>query len=650
VIRVPTLYIFDKQNILKGACPEPIALVHSEHEYLLKGSFLVPMENEEEYAIFKVLSSGDRLGFLDIDNHFRLFEIDTLEWLEPESQCIFAATDLAVRELMDIVIRDKRPTAMQAGAALSHLLAGTPWKLGAMVTTSIESFRTYYESAWSALQKLRAKYRVEIAAYYEFDRNRITGRKIDIVSRLGAQRGRVFDLNRDLSRVELQEDTSGIKTALYGRGRGVEIEHAAESGMDPAYGRRLNFEEAVWKKANGNPCDKPLGQEWVGDEGARSLWGRDGEHRFDVVIFEETTDPDVLLQQTWERLQAMKAPLVTVSATVLDMEALWGYSQDAVRLGDDVTLRMDRWGTDVAARVIELERDYIHPEMTKLVVGDTRLSSGTLLSTLKTDLDGMASRSGVWDRAGSFNSSGNLPTDYLQGAIDVLNNQLLSTLSNWSTDPTDGSILFVATDGSSAMRLSGAGWQIADGQIGGVWQWRTAGSGAGIVADVITAGVLQANLVKILGTDRFFWDAANIHIIDPDNPDREIRIGLYDGMNYGIGYTNNGGASWQNAIGFDGIHFSMSSIPAVYKLDIIATRGVMLSPSVPSTQLMARVYCGSEDVTEQTASSRFVWTRISNDATADVIWNINHYGMKNITITTGDVMVQASFRCDLTSI
>jgi hypothetical protein len=94
----------------------------------------------------------------------------------------------------------------------------------------------------------------------------------------------------------------------------------------------------------------------------------------------------------------------------------------------------------------------------------------------------------------------------------------------------------------------------------------------------------------------------------------------------------------------------MSSIPAVYKLDIIATRGVMLSPSVPSTQLMVRVYCGSEDVTEQTASSRFVWTRISNDATADAIWNLNHYGMKNITITTGDVMVQASFRCDLTSV
>ena len=237
---MPTLYFFDKQNMLKGACPEPAALVHSEHEYLLKGCF---QYEDAGLVSYGALTSGDRLGFLDVDNHFRLFEIDTLEWTEPGSLCTFTATDLAVRELMDIIIRDKRPIAMQAGAALSHLLAGTPWKLGAMVTTSIESFRVYYESAWSALQKLRAKYHVEIIAYYEFDRNRIIGRKIDILARLGAQRGRVFDLNRDLSRVELQEDASGIKTALYGRGRGVEIEHETETGVDIAYGRRLNFAE-----------------------------------------------------------------------------------------------------------------------------------------------------------------------------------------------------------------------------------------------------------------------------------------------------------------------------------------------------------------------------------------------------------------------
>ncbi|MDL2319077.1 phage tail protein [Eubacteriales bacterium OttesenSCG-928-A19] len=639
-----TLYFFDKQNKLKGTCPEPSALLHTEHEYLLKGSFL---DGEGAASLYNDLSCGDRLGFTDIDNRFRLFELDVLEWTEPDSTCTFSATDLAVRELMDIVIQDVRPTAKQAGAAFTHFMSGTAWKLGSAVTTGQHSFRIYYESAWSALQKLRSRYSVEFVAYYEFDRNRITGRRVDLLSRLGAQRGRVFDLDRDLSRIELQEETKNIKTALYGRGKGVEIENESGEGTDVAYGRRLNFADIEWKKANGDPCDKPLGQEWIGDDDALAVWGRDGAHRFDVAIFEDITDPDVLMLATWERLQQVKTPIVTISASVLDMEALWGYAHDAVRLGDDAILRLEKWGADIAARVVELERDYIHPEQTKLVIGDSRLSSSSLLSSLKSSIDGMSSRADVWDRAGAFGENGNLPTDYLQGAIDVLNNRLLSTLSNWYTDPTDGSIMFVAADESSAMRLSGAGWQIADGKISEVWQWRTAGTGTGLVADTITAGVLQASLVKILGTDRFFWDASNIHIIDPANPDREIRIGLYDGQQYGIGYTNDGGASWQNAIGFDGVSFSMSSIPAAYKLEIIATRGVMLSHSVPSTQLMARVYCGSEDITEKTPAARFAWVRISNDSAADDIWNRNHRGMKVVTVTTEDVRVQASFRCDL---
>ena len=61
-------------------------------------------------------------------------------------------------------------------------------------------------------------------------------------------------------------------------------------------------------------------------------------------------------------------------------------------------------------------------------------------------------------------------------------------------------------------------------------------------------------MVKILGTERFVWNGDNIYISDPDNPENQIRMGLYDGVNYGIGYTNDGGSTWQNAIGFYGGH------------------------------------------------------------------------------------------------
>ena len=76
----------------------------------------------------------------------------------------------------------------------------------------------------------------------------------------------------------------------------------------------------------------------------------------------------------------------------------------------------------------------------------------------------------------------------------------------------------------------------------------------------ITTGTLNAQLVQILGTTKFYWNSDNIYIIDPADANNQIRIGRFDGTNYGIGYTSNGGSTWQNAIGFDGITLQAGSV------------------------------------------------------------------------------------------
>lgn len=643
-----TIYCFDKDSQLKFTCPEPLSFLHEEHTFGLRGSFLDEVLGGMP-ALYGKLHEGDRLGFLDIDGHFRLFEIDKLEWAQPESTCTFFATDLAVRELADIVIRDLRPTNVQAGMAVTHLLSGTDWSLGNTVTTGQHSFRCYYESAWSGLMKLREAFGVEIIPYFVFTNSKITGRKIDVRARYGEQRGRVFDLTRDLNRVQLTVDTSGIKTALYGRGKGEEIVHDTDQGKDSAYGRRITFKDVVWTRASGDPADKPAGQEWVGDSEALSVLSRDGNHRFDVAIFEDVTEPELLLDLTWRRLQEMKKPSVSVTASVQDMEALWGYAYDAVRLGDDVTLRVPVWQADITARVIQLERDYVHPEQTKLVIGDASKTTSGIVSSLQKNVSGMKDRSDVWDRSEAFDKEGTLPTDHLKGAIDTVNNQLLSTLSNWTTDPTDGSLIFTSTDGLSAMRLSGAGWQIADGKVGGVWNWRTAGDGKGIVADQVTTGTLQANLVKILGTERFFWDASNIHIIDPDDMDRQIRIGMYDGSNYGIAVTQDGGVTWQHAISFDGVHFSGSESPALYKVELLSSNGMFITDGVLYTIISAQVYRGAEDITDQIPASRFRWTRNHGTSPSDIAWGAANQNQKSFQVARNDFTERVTFRCDILS-
>ena len=60
--------------------------------------------------------------------------------------------------------------------------------------------------------------------------------------------------------------------------------------------------------------------------------------------------------------------------------------------------------------------------------------------------------------------------------------------------------MLVSSDGNMAMRLTGAGWQIASSKSGGEWVWRTAATGSGIVADQITSGKIDAGKVTVGGT------------------------------------------------------------------------------------------------------------------------------------------------------
>lgn len=102
----------------------------------------------------------------------------------------------------------------------------------------------------------------------------------------------------------------------------------------------------------------------------------------------------------------------------------------------------------------------------------------------------------LYDRAGSISSGGTLATDRLEGALDAMVNRMNASVSSWYTDD-DGNIIFEAADGSSAMKLSGDGFVIADGKKeNGDWRWRTAGNGKGLVADTITAGYLSADRIQ----------------------------------------------------------------------------------------------------------------------------------------------------------
>ena len=104
---------------------------------------------------------------------------------------------------------------------------------------------------------------------------------------------------------------------------------------------------------------------------------------------------------------------------------------------------------------------------------------------------------------------------------------------------------FVSNDGGQTWRL---GWDTADKVV------KTAVEAVGVNANILGSGTLRTALVKILGTDKFYWDADSIVMVSPTDATKLIKIGQYRTGDYGIAVSTDNGTTWTTIIDFDGLH------------------------------------------------------------------------------------------------
>lgn len=83
-----------------------------------------------------------------------------------------------------------------------------------------------------------------------------------------------------------------------------------------------------------------------------------------------------------------------------------------------------------------------------------------------------------------------------------------------------------------------------------------------------------------------------------------------------------------------------------YRLEIVSSSDI-LSDAIQTTILTARVWHGSQNVTDDMDEALFCWKRVSADPTADEIWNTAHRGVKTVTLTVRDVLYSATYTCEL---
>lgn len=535
------LYFFDHNENLVGTRIDIDTFVVEEGEYSLTGS--VPIDDTQVTP-----QSGMLVAFYDCDRKFVLYEIKQYTPLEPEHKIEFYAEHAAMCELLDEVCLGAAVTNGSAGYAVTKAIEDTRWELELDETIGTASTVLYYKSVWESLLIISKKWNCAFTFRWAFDGFTISNRLISVLPRLGADRGRRFELWKDINNASVTYDDSNVCTLVYGRGKGEQV-GTTEDG-EPTYGRRITFEDIEWSTDDGDPMNKPLGQGYIEDTAATTLYGRCGRPRKKIKVFESITDPEELLMQTYLFLIENNAPVFDANFSVIDLERIYGFEHEAVRVGDGILAIVDEAGIQLQAVVKNISRNYIAPEMTQIHMGNYESKSTDIQSELMEKTRKALEQAAMGADVVVKNES------LLQGFLDTMQTMIMSSGTNFSTDENDGSFIWTNDEDTAAVKITGNGILISNEKVGEAWVWSTALSGDGIVADTITSGVLQATLIKILGSNMFFWDSANIHIIDPNDSNNEIRIGQYDGTNYGISFTRDGGLTWSSAIDFNGAHVS----------------------------------------------------------------------------------------------
>lgn len=494
--------------------------------------FSVPMDHPDAQHVVEenlvVIEDPDEPGA------YRLFSIKKLEEVRDEDGKLYKRAECeeqAIGELNDEIVTDRRPqntTALDALTAALESEGGSRWQVGTVDATENASTNFYYESRMSALQKILETWQMEVRFRVEIAGTKITGRYVDLFRQRGEDNGIRVEIGRNLKSIKRTVETDHIKTALYGRGKGEQVE---ETG---GYGRRLTFADVEWSttaKEPPDPTDKPMGQEWVGDPEALERWGYpnpDGtkRHRFGVYVNDQQEDPAALLRETWEELQRLKEPRVTYETTMADLGRLAGYPHYRAKLGDVVRV-IDRGFNPpltVEARVIKRRRPLSDDRETELTLGNFRPEISDLIREIRREVDKKV-------EVGA-------PISWLETKMQTKAREMDNLPGFMAYTPGQGLLVANAPDlkdATSAIEIRGGGFRISnkpikkpDGTVD--FEWRTFGDGDGFTADEITSGTLNASLVNVISESADHTRSVKIadgNVYSYDNNDLSMGFGSY---------------------------------------------------------------------------------------------------------------------------
>lgn len=305
-------------------------------------AFMAVRENDDSFSMYKITADSD-----------------------PRGRLSFTGVNFAVDELHSFIVLDMRPSNRSIKQVAEQILSYTnaEWRVGYVdPTLPAISGTFYYLSVKDALKQLQT-FGCEIVFKCKIDGNKITDKWIEIYKQIGIFSNKRFVYGSNALEVVRQRDRSQLYTSIIGRGKGEEV--------GDGYGRRIEFTDIEWKKSNGNPLDKPKGQNWLEYPEMTALYGipmKNGSKRKreTVLILEDIEDPRELLQATYENLVEYSRPLIQFKTSVLGGDSI----------GNTVTIHRSDKNYHYKTRVFSVKIDRIRNKV-ECGLGDNLNTSST---------------------------------------------------------------------------------------------------------------------------------------------------------------------------------------------------------------------------------------------------------------------------------
>ena len=316
---------------------------------------------EFPYLSDKKVTIGQRVFFKDpATGAHQVYEVKNAQTFQPDSYQSITAEHICISELSDEHIDTKEITDKTAASALSSVLTGTLWTVGKAEVNPKSSGDVSRGSVWQAVLEIKDNWNVYIEPRVSVAADGTITRKLDILSTDGVWNGIRLSIDKNLLDPSVTYDDSEVYTALFGYG-GTDPEDTSTDKKE------TTFEDVVWSKTSSHPA-KPKGQKYLEDPTATANYGRNGRARYGFYQNSDITDPNVLLEKTWETLQTVSKPKISIEGTVADLYRL-GYADVPLKLHDLALVEVLPSGYKAQIQIIRLTVDLLDASQSTVTIG-----------------------------------------------------------------------------------------------------------------------------------------------------------------------------------------------------------------------------------------------------------------------------------------